>query len=212
LPVTCVEGKQLDTVDSFNYLGSCITTEGEAERDIKVRIGKARSAFIRLGNIWKTTVFSKTKLQFYNRCALSVLLYGSQCWRIAHKDINRLSSFHNTSLRQIMKIFWPNKISNKDLQNITNTKDMETLLIPNRWRWLGHVLRKPSEDLTKVALRWTPEGKRQRGRPKPTWRRTIENEINERGYTWGKIERKVNNREEWRKLVLALCAMIHSKD
>jgi hypothetical protein len=79
-----------------------------------------------------------------------------------------------------MKIFWPNKISNKDLQNITNTKDMETLLIPNRWRWLGQVLRKPSEDLTKVALRWTPEGKRQRGRPKPTCRRTIENEINEK--------------------------------
>jgi len=27
---------------------------------------------------------------------------------------------------------------------------------------------------------------------------TIENEIKERGYTWGTIERKANNREEWR--------------
>ena len=34
--------------------------------------------------------------------------------------------------------------------------------------WLGHVLRKPSEVMGKVALRWTPEGKRKRGRPKPT--------------------------------------------
>jgi hypothetical protein len=42
--------------------------------------------------------------------------------------------------------------------------------------------------------------------------RTIENEIKERGYTWGTIERKANNREEWRKLVLAICAMRHSKD
>jgi hypothetical protein len=40
LPVIFVEGKQLDTVDSFNYLGSCITTESGAERDIKVRIEK----------------------------------------------------------------------------------------------------------------------------------------------------------------------------
>ena len=69
-------------------------------------------------------------------------------------------------LRKIMKIFWPKKISNKDLHNITNTKDVETLLIQRRRRWLGHVLRKPSEDMTKVALRWTPEGKRKRGRPK----------------------------------------------
>ena len=67
------------------------------------------------------------------------------------QDINRLSSFHNTCLRKIMKIFWPNKISNKDLHDITNTKDMETLLIQKRWRWLGHVLRKPSEDMTKVG-------------------------------------------------------------
>jgi hypothetical protein len=27
LPVIFVNGKQLDTVDSFNYIGSCITTE-----------------------------------------------------------------------------------------------------------------------------------------------------------------------------------------
>ena len=40
LLIIFVEGKQLDTLDSFNYIGSCITTEGGAERDIKVRIGK----------------------------------------------------------------------------------------------------------------------------------------------------------------------------
>jgi deoxyribodipyrimidine photolyase-like uncharacterized protein len=56
------------------------------------------------------------------------------------------------------------------------------------------------------------EGKRKRGRPKTKWRRTIENEIKKRGYTWSTIERKASNREEWRKLVLVLCAMRHRKD
>ena len=85
LLVIFVEGKQLDTLDSFNYIGNCIT-EGGAERDIKVRIGKTRSAFIRLGNIWKTTAFSKKiKLKLYNSCVLSVLLYGSECWSMTDK-------------------------------------------------------------------------------------------------------------------------------
>jgi hypothetical protein len=44
--------------------------------------------------------------------------------------------------------------------------------------------------MTKVALKWTPEGKIKRGRPKTKWRPTIENEIKERGHTWGTIERK----------------------
>jgi hypothetical protein len=64
-----------------------------------------------------------------------------------------------------MKMFRPNKISNKDLHDITNTKDMETLLIQKRWRWLGHVQRKPFAEMTKAALRGSPEGKRKRGRP-----------------------------------------------
>jgi hypothetical protein len=81
---------------------------------------------------------------------------------MTEKDINRLSSFHYTCLRKIMEIFWPNKISNKDMHNITNTKDMETLLIQKRWRWLGHVLRNPSEDMTKVALKLTPEERKKR--------------------------------------------------
>lgn len=40
---------------------------------------------------------------------------------------------------------------------------MRTLLRKYRRRWIGHVLRKPTNDITKVALRWTPEGKRRKG-------------------------------------------------
>ncbi|CAG2234263.1 unnamed protein product [Mytilus edulis] len=186
-----VNGEQLELVQSFTYLGSVVTSEGGAEQDIKTRIGKARSAFHRLRNIWKTpSIRKKTKLKIYNSCVTSVLLYGAECWRMTEKDINRLSSFHNTCLRRIMKIYWPNKITNEDLHKKTKSQDIETTLLQKRWRWLGHVLRKPQGDMTKVALRWTPEGKRKRGRPKTTWRRTIETEMKERGYTWGTIEKK----------------------
>jgi hypothetical protein len=65
-----------------------------AERDIKVRIGKARSAFIRLGNIWKITAFSKkTKLKLYNSYVLYVLLYGSECWSITDRQQQTLVVF-----------------------------------------------------------------------------------------------------------------------
>ena len=93
---------------------------------LKINAKKTKLMYLRLGNIWKTTTFSKkTKLKLYNSCALSVLLYGSEYWRMTDNDINRLSSFHNTSLRKIMNIFWPSKISNKDQHNITNTNDMQ---------------------------------------------------------------------------------------
>jgi len=42
-----------------------------------------------------------------------------------------------------------------------------------RWKWLGHVLRMSLDQNPKIASTWAPEGKRRRGRPRETWRRTI---------------------------------------
>ena len=35
--------------------------------------------------------------------------------------------------------------------------------------------------IPRVAMRWTPAGKRKRGRPKLTWRRSVEKEMREVG-------------------------------
>ena len=53
-----------------------------------------------------------------------------------------------------------------------------------------------------VALRWNPQGKRKQGRPKATWRRTVEKEIKAMGLTWGEAEmvaldRFGSSRQNW---------------
>ena len=58
----------------------------------------------------------------------------------------------------------------------------------------------------RIALRWTPQGKRQRGRPRTTWCRTIVSELKELGMTWGEAETKANDRTGWRNLVATLCS------
>ena len=45
---TVLDGGILEDVDSFTYLGSVIAKDGGADKDIKTRIGKARSAFLTL--------------------------------------------------------------------------------------------------------------------------------------------------------------------
>ena len=55
---------------------------------------------------------------------------------------------------------------------------MATILINRRWKWIGHVIRRDQNSITKTALHWAPEGKRKRGRPKNTWRRIVEGELN----------------------------------
>ena len=81
-----------------------------------------------------------------------------------------------------------------------------------RWRWIGHVLRRPMNDIMRVSLRWTSKGKRKKSRPKTTWRRTVEAELKGINKTWGEIEKKAQDRGEWITLVLALCASGRNKD
>ena len=69
-----------------------------------------------------------------------------------------------------------------------------------------HVLRKGNNNITRIAMRWTPEGKRSRGRPKTTCRRIVEKGLRELNYSWSTIEKLVKDRQRWKDYVAALCA------
>ena len=85
-----IDGEPLEHIDEFTYLGSVISTDNSAQKDIKARLNKARCAFSRLKNIWKSKQYSlSTKVRIYNSNVKSVLLYGSECWRIVKRDINK---------------------------------------------------------------------------------------------------------------------------
>ena len=149
----------------------------------------------------------ETKMKIYNSCVISVLLYGSECWRMTETDLKKLSTFHTKNLRRIKRVFWPQRIKNEELLDQCGHKSMEELLQHRRWQWIGHTLRREQEHISRIALHWTPEGKRKRGRPRNTWRRTVENELREVNETWGSITRKAQDRQGWKTFVAALIAI-----
>ena len=87
---------------------------------------------------------------------------------------------------------------------------MDTIIMRRRWSWIGHVSRREQENITRTALYWKPEGKRKRGRPKKTWRRMVEAEMKTLHQTWGTIQKKAQNRQEWKDFVAALHAKKHN--
>ena len=172
-PITII-GEALESIEDFTYLGSLISNDNGAHKDIQARLNIARGAFSRLRNIWKSKQYSlKTKIRLYNSNVKAVLLYGSECWRMKIGDMRKVDVFHNSCLRKICNINWPNKIRNVELHKKTDSMNMSLEIKNRRLRWLGHVLRMPENRIPKVAMRWTPSGKRKRGGPKTTWRRTV---------------------------------------
>ncbi|BFZ24226.1 hypothetical protein BsWGS_27265 [Bradybaena similaris] len=70
-----------------------------------------------------------------------------------------------------------------------------------RWRWIGHTLRKPQNGITRQALKWNPQEKWKRTRPRNTWRRDLEADTTKIGYTWSELERMAQDRGMWRTVV-----------
>jgi len=198
---------EIEDVDHFTYLGSKISKSGGTEEDIKARIGKARHAFVMLKPVWNNrNIHLKTKISIFNSNVKSVLLYGSETWKHTKALDHKLQVFVNTCLRQILHIRWPDRISNEELWRRTKQRPLPEAIKERKWRWVGHTLRRDQTNITRQALDWNPQGKRRRGRPTTTWRRTLDAELRSQGISWGEAKRKAQDRTGWKAVVRALCS------
>ncbi len=81
-PVT-VGGKPIQEVESLFYLGSIIDKQVGTDSNVTARVGKAGAAFIILKNIRTSEETAiTTKVQIFNSDVKTVLLYGSETWRM----------------------------------------------------------------------------------------------------------------------------------
>ena len=131
----------------------------------------------------------KTMLRIFETNVKSVLLYGSETWKQIKESEHYLQVFVNKCLRQILQIRWPEKITNIELWERTNQLPITDTIRKRKWKWVGHILRRQNSNITKNALDSNPQGKRRRGRPTTTWRRTIESVLKACQLTWAEAKK-----------------------
>ncbi|VDP60955.1 unnamed protein product [Schistosoma curassoni] len=103
-PIT-LDGETLEDVESFTCLGSIIDEQGRSDADVKARIGKERTAFLQLKNIWNSKKLSTNiKVKIFNTNVKTVLLYGAETWRTTTTITKKVQVFMNRCLRKILKI------------------------------------------------------------------------------------------------------------
>ena len=117
-------------------------------------------------------------------------------------DTLKLSSFHTKNLRRIVRIFWPQTISNQEFFDECQQESIEITIARRRWTWIGHILRKDQSSIPRVAVELKPQGYKKRGRPRMTWRRTVEAEATAMGNSWGTLRTLAQDRLRWRAFVV----------
>ena len=131
-PIT-LHDEPLEDVQSFTYLGSVLNVEGGNNEDIKIRIQKARAAFVMLRKIWNAKeIKTCTKLRIFRSNVKSVLLYGAETWHLTKQKSNKIQSFINQCLRQILKIKWYDFITTEEVLERAGEEKIENVTSRSR--------------------------------------------------------------------------------
>ena len=140
-PSITIDSQVLGVADHFTYLGSIISSNLSLDSEIDKCIAKVASVMARLSTrVWSNNqLTSNTKLQVYQACILSPLLYGSESWTTYARQENRLESFHLRCLCRILGIIWQDKVTITVVLGRAASHSIHLLLCQCRLRWLGHV-------------------------------------------------------------------------
>ena len=126
--------------------------------------------------------------------------HPSNSW--ASCSISVFVDAHRRCLRTILGISWKDHITNEELMKRAGMEDLRDIVSTRRRRFAGHVMRLSKKRPAKIAMRWTPtEGRRKRGRPKTTWRKTFQEDLEEMGIDWNSAQSAATDRSRWRSLV-----------
>ena len=100
-----LDNKPIEQVESFNYLGVFITSDGRCAKEIRRRIYVVRNTFDEMGKLFKDRKIStKTKLRLLNCYVYPILISGSECWTELAQDENRIKAAEIWFLRRMLRI------------------------------------------------------------------------------------------------------------
>ena len=200
-PSISIGDHTLVVVEKFTYLGSTITKNLSLDPELNSRIGKATTAMARLTKrVWENDMLTtKTKMNVYQACVLSTLLYGSEAWTLYSYQERRLNTFHLRCLRRLQGLTWQDRVTNIDVLAKAGMASMQTMLTTRRLRWLGHVARMQDNRIPKKLLYGElASGTRPTGRPSLRYKDVCKRDLKAGGFNLPDLGTATSDRKAWR--------------
>ena len=118
-----IDNTNIKQVQSFNYLGSLITSDGRCEKEIKRRIVLAKNSFKKLRTmVTNTKINLNLRRRFVKTYVWSTMLYGCEAWTLNKELENRIQAAEMWFWRRLLKVPWTAPKTNKEIFESINTK------------------------------------------------------------------------------------------
>ena len=135
----------LENVPNFDYLSSRLQGDGSDDADVRHRLEIAQSAFSSLSHLWADHRLSRTtKLRLYRVCVCCC-----EAWTLNRTVIRSINGFNSRCLHVMTGGHYRETAT-------APAYDLVLAVRRRRMRYLGHVLRMPSDRMVRCALMALP--------------------------------------------------------
>ncbi|KAI5707314.1 hypothetical protein M8J77_000030 [Diaphorina citri] len=165
-------GVDLERTSNVNYLGSYINDDWDIQKEIKIRIEKARTSFFKFKNLFcGHEINLALKLRMLRCYVFSVLLYGMESWTLTNTIMKKIEAFEMWTYRRILKIKWIDKVTNEEvLRRMNKEKEVVHTIKKRKLEYFGHLIRNPNKyHLPVKIIQENVTGNRGKGRPRTHW-------------------------------------------
>ena len=115
-PITSwqVDGKTMETVRDFIFLGSKILEDGDCSQEIKRCLLLGRKVMIKLDSILTgRDITLLTKVRLVKAMVFPMVMYGCESWTIKKAECWRIDVFELQYWRRLLSVPWTARISNQ---------------------------------------------------------------------------------------------------
>ena len=177
--ITKPDGSMVARKDGMVYLGALLSSDGRIGSELNRRIGQAKGSFETLRRVWAHARLTVGwKLQVFESCVLSKLLYGLSTAVLLQADRRRLDGFYAQCLRRILKIpsSFYSRVSNSTVLEQAQATPLSARLLQTQMVLFGDLASRPDNDPVRCSI-FSPgtreaaarKGLRRRGRPRTSW-------------------------------------------
>ena len=198
-----INGKNIEQVETFKYLGVLINRTGTDELEIQKRLHSTSKLYFILKNtiIGKKEISHKTKITVYKTIYRPTLMFGSESWTLNESQKSRIQAMEMRYLRKVKGKTRMDKIRNEKIREDLEVESVTDKLEIQKLKWFGHLIRMNTNRPTKQIWECRTQNKRSRGRPKQTWNDELAKILRKRETTWEEAKNIARNKKTWKKFV-----------
>ena len=193
----------IEVVDHFDFLGSRIDVNWSCQSEVRKRLALGRKAVVSLKRLWKDSDLTlSTKRMLMETLVFPIVMYACESWTLLKYDLKKIDSFEMWCWRRMLRVPWTARRTNKSiLEEVKPEFPLQALIIRQKLRYFGHVMRTVDDSMEKTIMLGNYEGKRKRGRPCHRW---LDQVTAFTGKNLQQLKELTSNRIGWMRVVMGV--------